>query len=494
MINLTNLPLEIIPSIVEFLSFRDLLHLKQVCKRLHWILSECPVVNCLVIARSKSSQPSYRKWFDTYDPVSCQFLVTPCNFKLIDSNRKLFAALKRLFVYEQEMSAPQVNYFQELEQLEFEEATLIADQSNGQNILSLPNLHTLKLAYYGVFDGLAIDTPSLRNLASNSFNFTLQYPASVLTCHLKFYDVALKSLVNLTHLYCEHIRDAYPDLITSLPNLQELHIVDDSLELGKLVKQINTLKTPLSIYSNGVKIDPNYVPFLNEDWNDFSSDELFKRIHQGGCELSSVLHFVRAICYSELEKAFHPTHTLTKKFPNLDLLIIDKVKHPDELNRFLVCCTMRTNLRAIFFDQTTLEQPFFDALPDLLPLLNKLTILEKQQSLNLVFLLRFDGNLQSVAIDQELTVPLIGELMFKNKDLRKLQFKYAGYNTTIRRLTGFYLNMAGTSCEFGSLDELVTCLQTFQGRSQVVEPKLKPERIFDLVEGVYEPFYKWPTC
>ena len=133
-----------------------------------------------MIAHSKGSRPSYREWFDTYHLVSCQFLVTACDFKLVDSNRKLFAALKRLSAYWQELSVPQANCFQELEQLEFEEATLIADQSNSQNILILPNLHTLKLAYYGAFDGLVIDTlsDSLFKSQSRLNSFTFQHPAA----------------------------------------------------------------------------------------------------------------------------------------------------------------------------------------------------------------------------------------------------------------------------------------------------------------------------
>lgn len=484
-------------DILEMLSLRDILALKQVCKELAWIINGYPRLKCLVVARSEGSQPSYRKWFSTYEPVCCNVLITAPNFKLLDLNRGLFAALKRLFVFEHQVSVKQLNWFRELQWLEFEEASLIIDQT----VLDLPCLSHLKLTYYSAFDGLTLNTPNLRKLYSSSFNFRLEHPQSVVACQLKFYDPAVKSMVNLTHFYCERIRGACGNLIASLPELQELHIVDDSWELGNLIGQMQVAQraTPL-IYYSGMQtiphfLDPRLTHFsISKAFAEFQSDLLFKFISQDGVELASVLHFVRAIRFCELEDAFSGriTDKLTKRFPNLENLIIDKVLDAKQLEQFLVDCSLRTNLRAIYFDQTTLGQNFFNTLPELLPALSKLTIL-KSLHMNFYFLLRFADNLHSVTVDQELPSGLILELMKKNKDLSKVEFKYKRKRSLVIkwRFDEFYLQLEAAWYLTDCLEDLNAYLESMKGALQDFEPErtLRPIRIFNLIEGIYEIYH-----
>lgn len=487
-------------DILEMLSLRDIISLKQTCKQLASIINRHPRLKCLVVARSEGSQPSYRKWFCTYEPVSCRVLLTAPNSRLLDSNRILFAAIKRLFIFEHEISISQLNSFKELSWLEFEEANLIADQA----VLDLPCLLHLKLCYYNAFDGVTLKTPNLRKLCTSSFNFRLLYPQSIAACQIKFYDPIVKSMTNLTHLYCDRIRGVCSDLITTLPELQELHIVDDAFELGNLIEQMRRAeRTTPQVFYNGAQVNnlltlrvapaSTLAKDVTKMLEKFQSDVLFKYIHPEGAQLAEVMHFIHAIRYCDLEEAFNLriNDELTKRFANLENLIIsDKVQDIQQLNQFLADCSLRTNLRAIFFDQAALDQSFFHALPELLPALSKLTIVKMRHVLNFYFLLRFAHNLHALTVDQELPPGLIVELMKKNKDLSKVEFKYKRKSAKVFkwRFDEFYLQLEAAWYLTNCLDDLGVCLESMKGTLQPAEPErtLKPERVFNLVEGIYQ--------
>ena len=460
--NLLDLPPELIIHIVQRLSsFKEVLSLKQVCKRLYSILSQFWALQHLVVSHSEGSLPTYRKWFSSYDPVNCQFLLTADNLGLLETNSILLSSLRQLFIYEHELSVKQINFFLRLEHLEFEEATLTIDQK----VLSLPNLCFLKLAYYSAFDGLILDTPKLQTLATSSINFQLRHPQSVSTCYLKSFDTEIKLMSNLKYLYCELICETCGDLIVQMPSLLEIHTIYDQGLLSLIDKLRNSPGTHPSIYSHGLLMElatfdfqrANSFPKLSDRLRNLHILQLLKLVERNLHEVPPVLPFVRKLRFSSHQKGLNLPSGVAKKIPNLEQLTVGRISNTDQLASFLAECSTWTNLRAVTFEKM-LRDSFFEKLPHLLPNLCELTINENLG--RLYFFLYFRGNLQSIVLRQKLSYSFVSMLLYKNRALAKLQFVEESIEVTIQKQChDRFLMKVGIHSRCFKLSSLLQCVK-----------------------------------
>lgn len=473
---MNQLPDQLIEKIIDHLpTVTEVLKLKQINKRFRSIVTNLNLIS-LVISHQKMSLN--QRWFYTYDLITSHLLKT-IDYSNVQINYQMFSHLKQLLI----ISTDYANFekynltklFQQINRLnEIEHLELIGIKMERSNFveLNLPNLTTLNLERIEI-GRITLNTPKLENLKielSRSLENKVKFnhPESIRLLMIDFFEQVIVSFVNLEYLYVaekllleeihkiERVANQNNLFLNQFPILKELQFYMEKQTYLYLVAQKELLKKDkLQIYFCGVDLIDNDLDSLpRTDWSPYlnlSNDVIeFYKYHFD--RTATVLPFVRRLIYDNL--GYHINEMpdgLMNKFVNLSYFEVnDRIEDVDLFVRFLKCFN---NLKTLHFENSKLNQSFFNLLPRIHPILNKLEI-HTEEELDYSFILTFE-NLNHIYIDENMDLDFVYMIFEKFGDL-KFFFNYedAGIELNVEA-DRFEFNVGqGKIITFKSIDKL----------------------------------------
>ena len=426
-----DLPLVPAMRIIDYLSIDDILNLKLLNKWFYRIINGNVRIKDLVLSNC-DDLPYNRRWFYTYDLVSLQRLMKRDSFQ----NANLFLEqsiisnqLKRLYIYQANLTFDLLNSFQKLVHLEIIDSEL--NCMVGDNVLRLPMLEILNLDRPIIrhFYNIIVDSPKLRRLRFTAFPFydtEFSHPESIDYLEVGSYDECKKFLqfcVNLEHFYCSNLYlddlNKFNHLVKKrLTKLKSIHFVGSRDAFVKLVHENERIKKDLKLYFHNLEFDklPDELDFDNWSILDHKMGKFYAQYYS---RLADHCPFVKKINYNDLEEHFNkiPENFLSR-FVNFDSLIVrDEVNDLDQLIKVLGDCKTIRYLEL----HSSFGQQFFDShLFDLCPNIDSLLI-HGSQVLDFEFVFKFK-NICRFSVDQTLPIELAKRLIQNFKSIDDLEF------------------------------------------------------------------------
>lgn len=423
--------------LVHLPTVQDLLRFKQVNKRLCSIVNELKLESVVV---SHGRLPLNQRWFHSYQPITSQVLKT-LDYSAVQYDASLFGGLKRLQIISTDYANftkyncarlfAQIANLSQLEHLE-----LIGVMMEKSNLVELNSstLHTLNIERVE-FTRITLNTPNLKFLRVELFEsfddkLIFSYPQSVQLLITNFYEKSILSLRNLEYLYvcqklllkkiqdCETPGRLDSLFFNKLPALKELQFYLEGRTFLHLVEQRRLLKRDTLLLFCGVDLIDNDLELLpKSDWSPYTtlSHKVIEFYAAHYRRTASILPFAKRLIYDDLSHCLGKLpQGLMAKFVNLCSI---EVNSPvDDVKMFADFLRCFTGLKTLHVEKSNLNQQFFNELPQLQPVLDRLEI-NTDEELDFDFVLQFK-EINLVYIDKNLEIQFLYSVFKKFGDLR----------------------------------------------------------------------------
>ena len=473
-----NLPTEMWHLIFDHLQVVDLFSCAQVSKAVYLVVKSYRVREIAFTGR-------IHKWFHYTTPITnhkhrVDFTMT----SILRQSFFNFDYLKRLKIGRPSViDLDVINKFTRLEELDID---LKNYESEKSRTLSLANLKVLYLLVPSCLSYVELDTPRLAKLCSFSLEvLEFVYPESIRCIHTFFHSGKLKTFRNLEYLAITDSYNQLNDLRSyyypsiglfsvkkGLKNLKEVDFYcsyryeEDNMSVFKrMIANLLALKRPdLKVFWQNVQItDPNLLTEYERINDKIESRIAFQLKHHD--KLKEKVEFFPYYDFNDSmrllkEAGLDPrseefTSKFFPKYSFRKIGIIGKIEEPE----FLLQLIARSpNLFELEFENSGLDQSFFDRMADTIRLnaipLRSLRLNGPSNGFkNFEFLLKF-CNLKRFETDQDLPklipkllkLPMLTEIEFGSgrtkhriKQLSRSRFLLNGLSFSLKELSNFLI-------------------------------------------------------
>lgn len=431
---------KILLNIIAYLpTVRDLLRFKQVNKRLYSIVDKLNLESILV---SHGKLPLNQRWFRTCRPIN-SYVLKMLDYSVLRCDSPTLSGLKQLQIISTDFSNferynlkslfNQISSLTRLEHLEL--IGLMMEKSNLVELNS-SSLHTLNIERVELAR-ITLNTPNLKFLRVDLFEsydnkIHFSHPQSIQLLITNFYEKkSITSLSNLQYLYiCQKflLKDIQEDevpgrldslFLNKLPSLKELQFYLEVRTLHHLAEQKRLLKRDtLRLFFCGVELVDDDLELLPKtDWSPYTTlshivIEFYAEHHR---RTASILPFAKRLIYDDIGHCLHKLpKELMNKFVNLCSCEVNgPVGDVAMFANFLKCFK---GLKTLHVEKSNLSQDFFNELPQLQPVLDRLEI-NTDEDLDFDFILQF-VDVNFLYIDKSLSIDFVYSVFEKFGDLR----------------------------------------------------------------------------
>ena len=423
--------------LVHLPTVRDLLRFKLVNKRLYSIVDKLKLESVLV---SHGKLPLNQLWFHSYRPIASPVLKT-IDYGTVQCSSSILSGLKQLQIISTDYSNFEkyncVKLFNEISNLiHLEHLELIGLMMEKSNLVELNSLslQTLNLERLE-FTRITLNTPNLRFLRVDLFEsydgkLIFTYPQSVRQLVTNFYEKSITSLTSLEYLYicqkfllkdiqdCEEPGKLSSLFLNKLPSLKELQFFLESRTFNYLVEQRRLLKRDTLLFFCGVELIDNDLELLPKtDWSPYTtlSHTVIEFYAENYRRTANILPFARRLIYDDIGHCLHKLPAgLWSLFVNLCSI---EVNSPvDDVKMFAEFLGCFKGLKTLHVEKSNLQQEFFNELPQLQPVLDRLEI-NIDEELDFDFVYKFK-DLNFLYIDKSLEIDFVYSIFQKFGDLR----------------------------------------------------------------------------
>lgn len=403
-------------------TIKRLLLYRTVCKRWHYLIANLKLKELILYFQSFP----FCKRYPTHERriKYRNSLELSTDFKFIRSAfiQNLFERLETLFLYDfsnSDETNPKMipvgllECFKKLKYLTFIDITI--QMRKESNSLNLTNLQSLVVLVSANLSNIILDSPKLTHIKTNSYTnfFRLKNKNSIKFLYCDYYESSIIELNNLEYLFIELIDNLDSDFLNAnrLKMLKELHLFKNLESLESLISQKHINKrSNLRIFYFGIEYTAQTESsFLNlRSKYALDKDNVLIYYHNY-FHLANQNYFINVIDYNEIYDCFGkiPSDFLDKFKLIYIVEVKNQIKNQFEFVNFLKNCETLTTIKLF---HSSLEQKYYDILPEISAFLIQLYIRESIQKIDYHFILRLK-NLLQFTTDQNIDLALADEIL-----------------------------------------------------------------------------------
>lgn len=347
--------------------------------------------------------------------------------------------------------------FESLELLEIFDKNEIKSFAPEPYTLKLKNLKKLILHFYCLpekVNHITLDTPSLTwlrfNYNPNKLNILYRHSIEALECDDYLPSIKLPHLKNL---FLSLFSNYKKGIFEQFPEIEEIHFLDcDILSFNNIINELNSNGKKLGIYQDNIKI--NCVEKPLESYSVILDKSLLKIYSKNESNMAKRLHFIK-----DIRLNFSISKMPSFIFSKLSCISHFKIENNalDDFNSWLKLLQSSQKLGSLRF-KTRVNQKFLDALPQNVPMLNRLVIDFELESLE--FLKEFK-ELTYISIEDEFPIEYFKSQIKSHRFVKAIQFCANGKGLTIEFLENeIYFNVLNDVLIL-KIDDLIEKIDSF---------------------------------
>lgn len=421
------IPFEIYKVIYRNLGIYDLIHCSRTCKRLHESVKQFKIKELII----DNNNSMISNWFYTDKPpdyYNCVF--DDLNLSSLKRPPFILCCLKRLRILNsanrmKTFELKILNSFSELIELEIKLDGYVSDE-----IIELNNLKILSVDLS--------DSQFEELIAPKLFALHLDY---LYTVDSYLDPIKFKYPQTITHLevnnfyYHEHDLKQFENVISFktscklfknffqlMPKIEEIHFthLEEFINNIGLLSHLNNFinKETLKIYFFGLKYYDNQKICIHKFTNDGNNYyPTFTMKMKNYSLLASKLNWIIEINYDAILKHIDclPTDWYDK-FANIQIVHANQIKNQSQFTLFI--CSLK-NLQRLELNNTSLNQEFYDSLPNVRTLTQLIHNEDEDLRINFDFINKIEF-LQTLRSTQRLKINKVIKFFIKLRHLKKL--------------------------------------------------------------------------
>lgn len=426
-----DLPLELNEKILGLLAPRELINLNLVNKKWYAIVN-LAIKNLKTDKLIISDIWTFKEnWFPSYEPINYDDLIKIDSFDYFKLNREhVFSKITLLCIHstkqqeEDESEFKLVDLVNRLTKLENLKILGLNLKNQKDECINLKSLKTLDVDRFKC-NNIIMNTPNLENfriIDSWICKFTFKYPKSIKRLFVDhIFGNCIENFSNLEYFYINHVYHLRTSILQELPLLKELHF-ESSLNWDcyeTVLQSMNENKTDCKPFMFGVNFEDLDEDHCIDDLYSInkSNIDFFK---QYPTKIADKLRFINLLFYNDLERMFDkiPLELIEKLVSLKKVEIKGTINNADQLIEVLRRLSQRIMILDISY--ASLGQSFYDRLPNMIRILDQLSI--TSENLNFNFLLKFK-DIRGFQTDQNLKTEIIDSFISKYHE----SFKYLNY-------------------------------------------------------------------